>query len=164
MRSEARLGRVLIGSSSLAPWTIAAHIPGNLEPGTYDLTLSATDDVGNVGQTTVSVQLTAPIDTNATFLITSPSSHETWSRQTFPKTITLNLSEPTKYRRLDVNFVGTDGILRLAGNETLPTASEVTLRLPLGPPAGTYQLHVVGLPQDEATPPDTASIPITVTD
>lgn len=161
---EARLGQTLIGSSFASPWSIEAHVPNNLDSGTYDLTVTATDDVGNVGQATANIQLTAPSDPTANILITSPSPSTTWSRQTFPKTININLSEPTKYRRIDVKFLGTDGVDRLAGTETLPTASELTIHLSLGPPVGGYQLQVIGFPQDETGSPDTTSIPITITE
>ncbi len=164
LRVEARLGQVLIGSTASSPWIIHTHIPNSLDPGTYDLVVSATDDVGNVGQSTTRVELTALPDPSISLLITSPNANETWSRPLFPKTIIVSVNEPTKYRRLDAIFIGSDGIERLAGSETLPTASEVTLRVPLGPPAGYYQLRIIGLPQEESFGQDITSIPIIITD
>jgi hypothetical protein len=163
-RVEARLGQVLIGSSFTSPWSIEAHIPNSLESGPYDLVIAAVDDVGNAGQATTNIQLTAPSDPTKNILITSPSASENWSRSTFPRTVNINLSEPTKYRRIDVKFVGTDGLERLAGSELLPTASEIAVHIPLGPPTGGYQLRIIGYPQDETNSPDTTSIPINITD
>ncbi len=163
VRVEARLAGTLIGSSGAAPWTIQARVPNTIETGTYDLHVSAVDDVGNVGQASISVQLIAQRDPSINLLIISPSASETWSRQSFPKTVTISLSEPTRYRRLDVKFVGSDGVDRLATSEILPTATEVSLRIPLGPPPGGYQLQVIGFPQDDSNSPDTTSIPINIT-
>lgn len=162
VRVEARLSSLLIGSSAVYPWTIAANIPNNLDPGNHELTVTAIDEVGNRGQTSTNIQLTAEREPGANLLITSPSASETWSRQTFPKTVVISLTEPTKYRRIDVKFVGIDGIDRLAGSETLPTATEISVRIPLGPPAGGYQLRVIALPQDETNSPDTTSVPLNV--
>lgn len=163
-RVEARIGATLIGSSAAYPWVIEARVPNHIEAGPQELNIIAIDDVGNRGQSTVTIQLSAERDPSANLLITSPSARETWSRSTFPKSVTIALAEPTKYRRIDVNFLGTDGVYRLVASEALPTATEITLRLPLGPPAGGYQLHVIGHPQDDSGSTDTVSIPIIITD
>ncbi len=163
VRVEARIGGTLLGASAAAPWTIQARVPNTIDTGTHELTIIAFDDVGNNGQTNTSIQLTAERDPGLNLLITSPSASETWSRASFPKTVILNITEPTRYRRLDIKFVGTDGADRLAGSETLPTATEVSIRIPLGPPAGGYQLQVIGFPQDESASTDTTSIPLIIT-
>ncbi len=163
VRIEARLGGVLLGSSGSSPWTIQGQVPNTLESGNYELVLTATDDVGNTGKASISVQLNAPQDPTLNLLISSPSASETWARTSFPKTVTISVTEPTRYRRVDVKFIGTDGIDRLAGSETLPTATELSIRVPLGPPAGSYQLQIIGFPQDESASPDTTSIPLIIT-
>jgi membrane carboxypeptidase/penicillin-binding protein PbpC len=163
MRLEVLMNNQPIGSTSGAPTSFPIRIPNTIDKGFHDLTVMAVDDVGNRGQATVVVNLTADRDTQGGVFLTAPPNETVWSRATFPKTASLTLVDPLLYRRVDASFVGGDGIRRLISSEILPTQPSITFSIPAGPPVGRYALTIEAF-YKEGDAKDLAQTFITVTE
>lgn len=162
VRVEALLNNTLVGTSLAPPWEIKIHIPNGYEKGYYELLVRAIDDVRNIGTAQATLNLTAEKELADGISIYSPAHNTVWSRKDFPKAIQISLSDPARYQKLDINFLGTDGQRRLASS--LSDLSPLTvIALPLGPPAGPYQLIVTGLLTD-GTQAEEASVTVQITE
>lgn len=163
-RMEIRIDDTLVGSLAQDPWNVPITIPNSIDNGPHTLTARAIDELGNFGESSINIQLNAPSVSTPPFSITSPARGQTWSRSDFPKTVRIALQEPTRYARLDVVFVGNDGIVRTADSITLPTSSEVEAKLQIAPGVGSYELRVIGYPQDTSSASESVSTNITITE
>jgi penicillin-binding protein 1C len=142
-RAEAFVDGIPVGSGLNAPWDFRVRIPNRIGKGFRQLTIRAYDNLGQWNESTVTFNLEAEIDpSEPTITIISPSNGETWARTTFPKTIRVNLESPSQYDRIDISFIGSDGIDRLVGTQLLPNSNEITVTVPAGPPIGRYDLVV----------------------
>lgn len=162
-RVEAYLNNVLIGSTSVYPYMLNLHIPNSFEKGFYELDIVATDDIGNRGQSKVTINLTADRDSTSGISFNSPSNETTWSRASFPKGADLIVSEPLLYSRIEISFIGSDGVHRLVSAETNPTASIIHTNIPLGPSVGRYELRAEALLKGSLVK-DTASVTVNITE
>ncbi len=143
VRVEAFVDGIPVGSQSTEPWNINIRIPNRVSKGFRTLLVRAYDQLGQWGEASVSFNLEADLDpSEPTMSIVSPQAGETWSRAAFPKTINIRLENPSQYDRIDVSFIGPDGVDRNVGSQNLPSQNDITFRVPAGPPAGHYDLVV----------------------
>jgi 1A family penicillin-binding protein len=164
VRVEAYLDGVPIGSTVNAPWSIEVQIPNRIATGFRTLLFRAFDQYGFSGDTSHSINLTAPADpTLSGVTIISPSNGETWSRASFPKKIQVNLEDPSLYERVEIALLGPDGIRRLVGAETNIQSTLVEVSMPAGPPIGRHSVVVEATRRGSASK-DEARIFINVTD
>ncbi|HVM90480.1 MAG TPA: Ig-like domain-containing protein, partial [Verrucomicrobiae bacterium] len=163
-RVEAYIDDTLVGTSISAPWSVDARIPNGIEKGYHLLTVRAYDDIGLEGSVSENINLTADPDPSLSGItIVSPHNDETWSRQSFPKTIQANLENPDLYSRVDVSFVGSDGVKRLVGSVLSPADSTISMTASVGPPSGRYFVLVEATRKDNGQK-DQGSLSITVTE
>ncbi len=161
MRMDASINGASIGQSVGVPWDINARIPGWLRPDSYNLVVTALDDVGNRGSASATINLTAPVENARGFEVLRPLPHASWSRSAFPQTILLDWLESSMFTRVSVAFVGADGSRFLVANESvLNAATQITV--PVGPAAGTYTLSIIGTKTDDSQ--EETSVPIVITD
>ncbi len=59
-RVTASINGVLLGENTSFPWTIFAHLPDTLISGSYDLVVTAQDDIGNLGAVHTPIQWNSP--------------------------------------------------------------------------------------------------------
>lgn len=164
MRVEAFVDGILVGSGLNAPWDFRVRIPNRIGKGFRTLTVRAYDNMGQWGEASTTFNLEAEIDpSEPTISIVNPTSGTTWSRATFPKTITVRLEQPSQYDRVDVSFIGGDGVDRIVGSQTLPNTNELTFSAPAGPPAGSYNL-VVKAKKANQDVFDRVQVPISITE
>ncbi|MCE9586481.1 penicillin-binding protein [Candidatus Uhrbacteria bacterium] len=141
MRVEAFVEGIPVGSGLTAPWNFPIRIPNRIGKGFRTLVVRAYDNMGQPGEASLTFNLEADADPNEpTISIIVPSNGETWARSTFPKIIRVRLEEPSKYDRVDVSFIGADGVDRLVGTQALPSSNDFTVSVPAGPPSGAYNL------------------------
>ncbi len=159
---DAYLNGELIGSSAgnTSVWSI--QIPNRFPKGFYTLTVSAIDDIGNRGTAQTNINLLAESEGTPALRIQSPPAGAFWSRATFPKIIQIDLAEPSAFTKIDVSFLGQDGISRLVDTINQPTETPLRISLSLGPPAGNYQLIVTAERNGGGT--EETSVPITITE
>lgn len=142
-RVEAFVDGALVGTGISEPWTFNIRIPNRIEKGYRTLIVRAYDNMGQWGEASVTFNLDAEIDPSEPVInILSPASNEIWARSTFPKKIHIRVENPSQYERIDISFVGTDGIDRLVSTEPNPTSNDISVSVPAGPPAGQYNLQI----------------------
>lgn len=140
-RVEALVDGNTVGSALNAPWDFPVRIPNRIGKGFRTLIVRAYDNMGQMGEANLTFNLEAEPDPNEpTVSIIVPSNGESWARTTFPKTIRIRLEDPSQYDRVDVSFIGTDGVDRLVGTQTFPNTNEFIISVPAGPPSGAYNL------------------------
>ena len=142
-RAEAFVDGIPVGSTANEPWIIPIRIPNRIEKGFRNLTIRAYDNLGQWGESSITINLDAEPDPNEpTLSIISPATGSIWSRASFPKKITLRVEQPSLYDKINVSFLGIDGIDRLINTITSPLTNEITMTVPVGPPAGVYSLLI----------------------
>jgi hypothetical protein len=87
---------------------------------------------------------TPPPSSSSNITIDSPLNETFWSKSSFPQAVDFHLVDPTAYQRIEVSFIGLDGIRRLVGIEPAPNANPIHMNIALGPPAGRYRLEIAG--------------------
>lgn len=159
---DAYLNGELIGSSAgnTSAWTI--QIPNRFVKGFYTLTISAVDDIGNRGTAQTNINLLAESEGAQAIRIQTPPPGAVWSRATFPKIIQIDLTDPTAFSKIDVSFLGQDGVSRLVDTITNPGESTLRISLSLGPSAGNYQLIVKA--ERNSGGIEETSVPVTITE
>lgn len=163
-RVEAYLNGLPIGSTDSAPWSVEVQIPNRIPVGFHTLTFKAYDQYGFSGETSHTINLTAPTDSTLSGIsIISPQNNETWSRASFPKKIQVNLEDPSLYERVEIALLGPDGVRRLVGAETNIQSTLVEVNIPAGPPAGRHSV-VVQATRRGSTTQDEARLFINVTE
>ncbi len=145
---QATMDGTPLGTSYVSPWTLTVHIPNSLDKGVHVLDVKAIDVYGNAGDASINVNLTADKDSLSDIIIDAPAADTIWSKASFPHTVDIHMADPTVYQRIDVSFIGSDGIRRLVGSEANPAANPIHISIPLGPPPGSYRLNVSGVSQD----------------
>jgi 1A family penicillin-binding protein len=163
-RVEAYIDDTLVGTSNAAPWSVDIRIPNSIDKGYHLLTVRAYDSVGLEGELGENINLTADPDPSLSGItIVAPHNDDTWSRASFPKQIQATLEQPSLYSRVDVSFVGSDGVKRLIGSVTSPTDPAINMTAPVGPPVGRYSILVEATRSDTGQK-DQASLSINVTE
>jgi len=158
---DAYLENQLIGTSYNAPWTIQASAPNWIEKGFRTLTVKAYDDIGNQREESIQINLTAdPRVDIPNIEVVSPSANTIWSRTEFPKDIQFRMDNPSSYNRVNVSFIGSDGVDRLIGFIENPSEPTASIHTTLGPPQGSYRLVIKGFHPDGSSVE--ASVPITI--
>lgn len=160
-RVEAYIENQLVGTSYNFPWTIQATAPNWVEKGFRTLMIKAYDDIGNQREESIQINLTADPRTDVPSIeLISPPIDTIWSRAEFPKDIQFRMDNPTSYSRVNISFIGADGIDRLVGFIENPSEPVALVRATLGPPAGNYRLVIKGLRSDGTSVE--SSVPITI--
>ncbi|MBU1349230.1 transglycosylase domain-containing protein [Patescibacteria group bacterium] len=150
-RIDATMEGVAIGSAIEGATTFQVHVPNTIGIGYHDLTVTATDDVGNRGTATVSINLTAEAAPMSVF-ITSPGDNEQLTSADFPVTIAMTANDITRVKKVDVFLQEAQtGDTRLLASELLPQGISMTVRWDQVPSAGTYYLFTVITYHDDST-------------
>ncbi|MFH1077668.1 MAG: penicillin-binding protein [Patescibacteria group bacterium] len=150
-RIEAMMEGVTIGSGIEGSGTFQVHVPNTIGIGYHDLTITATDDVGNLGSATVSVNLTAE-SAPMTVFITSPADNAQIPSSDFPVTISLTANDTTSRKKVDVFLQETQtGDTRLLASQFIPNSTTMSVRWESAPSPGMYYLFTVITYQDDST-------------
>lgn len=150
-RIDAVMEGVVVGSSIDGSTAFQLHVPNAIGVGFHDLTVTASDDVGNRGSATVTVNLTAaPVAT--TVHITSPAEGAQISASSFPVSVTLVATDLTNIKKVDLFLQDASGKnTRLLASEILPKDINMNVRWDYAPKAGSYALYPVVVFQDDAS-------------
>lgn len=148
VRLEVSMDGIALGTVYAPPWGLGVRLPNTIERGQHLLVVRAADDVGNEGQTIVNVSLQAESVASSDITIDAPANDTIWAKTSFPHSIDFHVTDPLLYQRIDISFVGADGIRRLSTSELAPTSNPIHLNLSIGPPPGRYRLVATGLRKD----------------
>ncbi len=108
--------------------------------GEHSLTAKAYDDLENVGESRLTIQLNHPVYLNISWL--EPGGGTTLKATDFPKNLILNLSDPTKVKKVDFFFKNpTDKNSTWLGVIENPKNKNLQLAWASPPPLGTYKLY-----------------------
>jgi penicillin-binding protein 1C len=161
-RLEVLINNTPIGSSLSQPWHIPVHIPNSFEKGFYELTVRAIDSAGNRGQTSITINVTAEPDMAKGVTIQTPAYNATWQKSTFPKSVELLVLNPDQYQKIEISFLGTDGVRRLVASESA-LAPLTRIPLSIGPAPGHYQLIATAIMKDTGEKEE-ASVMVQITE
>lgn len=127
-------------SSGSGQWTINASIPNALGKGFHDLRIEATDDVGNKGSETVSINVLAESQ-SLLLQVTNPEPGSSISLDAFPKDVEVQINDLSDVNRADLFLETPTGDVRLIGSNILPTENPVTFNWSYTRGPGTYTLY-----------------------
>ena len=148
-RVEATMEGTSVGASIDGATTFQLHIPNAIGVGFHDVSVSATDDVGNRGSATVTVNLTAEAAPNS-IRVTSPTDGASITASSFPTAVTMVATDIADVKKADLFLQEAQtGDTRLLASEFLPKDAEMNVRWDNPPPAGTYYLYAVITYQDD---------------
>ncbi|MDD2786415.1 MAG: PBP1A family penicillin-binding protein [Patescibacteria group bacterium] len=148
-RLEVKMDDVLIGSAFTAQSEISYQIPNSVVRGYHDLSVYATDDVGNRGVSKITVNLMAdpaPLKIAVNF----PLNNSILKRSNFPLSISLLMNDVENVAKIDV-FVKQNASVQLVGSVTDPKSSTNQIDWIAAPPAGEVQLYPVAYFSDDST-------------
>lgn len=143
-RVEATLDGTPIGASLDGSFSFNAKIPNSIGIGFHDLTVTATDDVGNRGSATTNVNLTAEAQAETAASVTSPSSGARIAVLSFPQTVQVLLSDLGNTQKVDLYLEESlTGDTRLIGTAISPQQNAISFSWTVPPTPGTYYLYAI---------------------
>lgn len=140
---EASMNGISVGSSPGSQPVFTLHIPNSVAVGYHDLTITATDDVGNRATAIVTVNLVAD-SAPASIYLDSPTNGSRISASSFPVTVRLVMTEPANVQGIELFQEETQtGDTRLVASESAPNGSQLNVKWNTTPPSGKYYLYGV---------------------
>jgi len=140
-----------IGSKLETPWNVAISFPNSIERGYHDLIVTATDDVGNKGQATLTLNLAAD-PTPLLIRVTDPTPGQNISASSFPRSVYVSVSDLNGAKKMDLYMETSNGSARLIGSDINP-GSTVSNFSWTYPGSGNYALYGVLIDKDNNTHP-----------
>jgi penicillin-binding protein 1C len=141
---RALMNGYVVGSSFSASeggrWTIQAAIPNAVDRGFQDLVIEARDDVGNKGETKVTINLRADA-TKVGLVMTDPKPGDRLTMDALPKTVSISVDDVTDFTRADLYIETPRGETKLIGSEIKPTKSPIAFNWAYVEGPGSYTLH-----------------------
>jgi hypothetical protein len=174
-RTITRFEVVIDGSSLTAlgtpPWDVEATLPSSIQDGMHNLLIRATDNLGQRGETQVTIQvgtgvaptpITIPTPAPAPVVVQPPTPAPTpepgpspdnsgmisIKRVSLPRSVTVTLASPEKFDEVDVRFVSSDGGSMLVASAVQPLTSSARFSITHLPSPGAYTLRVIGFDKD----------------
>lgn len=138
----AKIEGYVLGSTSASNNEIQAIVPNALSKGTHELVVEARDDVGNVGRTSVLVNLLAD-PAPVVISVTDPGPGAKLKLSEFPRDVTVNVNDLTDITRVDLYMQRPNGSEQLVGSEIGPTQSPFTFKWASVTLPGDYFLYAV---------------------
>lgn len=146
----------LVGSVSGNASTIQIHIPNSVATGFHDLFVRAFDDVGNRGETSVTINLTAdaiPVSGG----IASPKDGDRLLVSQFPVSVGVFVSDISNVQKVNLYLQETTtGDTRLLGSEISSPKTWMNFAWNTAPPPGNYYLYPVLITPEGTEHPGTS--------
>lgn len=143
----ARMEGYVIGSSFSADSDIQAIIPSALAKGYHELIVEARDDVGNVGKTTVQINLLAEPEA-LKVSISDPIPGSSLKASDFPREISVIVNDLSNISKIDLYSERSNGAQQLIGSDVGPTTNPIIFKWAAASP-GDYTIYAVTKDQNE---------------
>ncbi|MEK7116475.1 MAG: penicillin-binding transpeptidase domain-containing protein, partial [Patescibacteria group bacterium] len=141
-RMEAYSEGNLLGAKFSEPWTIPIQFPNAIDRGFHDLEVIATDDVGNRGNATVTINLNADAASLSLGVI-DPATGSHIASGKFPVAVILLVTDLSNAAKIDLYIQTPDGSTRLLVSELAPKKKTMTFPWATSPGPGTYVIFPV---------------------
>jgi len=117
-------------------------VPNRYGKGFHQLTVAAYDDVGNRGETTITVNLTAPPGPLGVQWSAPWNGQNISASAGFPFQVRFRIDDPQSIRTLSLIAVSPDGIRHPIGSIHDPVLPNMLIQWQDAPPSGRYELRV----------------------
>ncbi|HWQ99974.1 MAG TPA: PBP1A family penicillin-binding protein [Candidatus Methylomirabilis sp.] len=138
----AKVEGYVVGTNYGGTGDLYAVLPNALEKGFHELTVEARDDVGNTGKATITINLTAD-PAPLTVTVTDPAPGSKVSLSSFPRSVTVTISDLSNINKADMYVQTPQGGTHLIGSDIKPSNNPLTFTWSSVPSPGTYALFTV---------------------
>ncbi len=130
-----------VATSTTYPYTGFISIPNSITAGFHNLTVRATDDVGNFGTTTIPININAtPSTIGVTWSLPVPGSRI--GIGSFPITVRFTVDNPTAVSKITLTAISEGGTSEVLGSVSDPSLSTFTFSWARPSFTGKYTLRV----------------------